>query len=107
MDTKITILKSSKYTSIFLVCVALVGLLFRATLYWKIPVEAGEPAGFGDVIELLLYFLILGASGVVLLLSALVALFKNYKSAFKVFIVGVVTPIAYYLLHSSVPRLLF
>jgi len=104
MEAKATITKITSFSAIALVVLALLGLLFRATLYWKIPVASGEPAGLGDIIEMLFYFAVLGAAGLVLALSLIVALLKNYRGAFKAFLAGIVTPVAYYFLFSYVPR---
>ncbi len=106
MDAKPIAINITKYSAILLVVIAMFGFLFRATLYWQIPVASGEPAGFGDVIELLIYLSILGVAGFVLVMSIIVAMFKDYASALKGLFVGVVTPVAYYLLHSFVPRLI-
>jgi len=38
------------------------GLLFRATLYWSLPVAPGDPYGIADVIELLNGYLLMGLS---------------------------------------------
>ena len=106
MKAKATITGITKYTTMLLVCLTLLGLLFRATLYWLIPVEPGQPAGFGDVIELLIYLPIISMASLVLLLSVVAAFLKNYGGAIRVFLVGVASPLAYYFLHSYVPRLI-
>jgi hypothetical protein len=43
------------------------GLVYRATVYESIPVAPGDPYGLGDVLELLLYFVLLGSSALTLL----------------------------------------
>jgi len=106
MEAKATITKITAFFAIALVVLALLGLLFRATLYWKIPVVSGEPAGLGDIIEMLFYFAVMGVAGLVIAFSVIVALLKNYRGAIRAFLVGVVTPVAYYFLYSYMPRLL-
>src|SRR5688500_9246518 len=49
------------------------GLVFRATLYARLPVAPGEPYGIGDVIELLLYYAVLGGSAIAVCMAAVVA----------------------------------
>ncbi len=55
-------------------CAALsvTGLVYRATLYWKIPVAPGDPYGLADIIELLFYFGILASSGVTMVFAFLI-----------------------------------
>lgn len=106
MDANTNITKVSKYVAISLVFLALAGLVFRSTVYWVIPVAPDEPAGLGEVIELLIYFAILGLAGFTVLLSLAMVLLKNYEYAIKVFMVSVITPVAYYFLHSFLPRLM-
>ena len=79
---------------------AFIGLIFRTTIYWQIPVRPVEPAWFGDLIELLIYFTILGLSGLSIIFSIIVAILKNYRTAIGVFLVGIITPLAYYFLYS-------
>lgn len=103
METKAITL--SKFAVALLVSLTILGLLFRATIYWLIPVSSEEPAGFGDVIELVIYFAIVGSAGIVLVLSIVVAFYRKYSVALKTSAVGVLAPIAYYFLHSMVPKL--
>ncbi len=53
------VIRVVEYTALGL---SVIGLAFRSTLYWLIPVVPGEPAGLGDVIELLIQFLLFGIS---------------------------------------------
>jgi hypothetical protein len=99
------ITKISKWLAIYLICLAFAGLAFRATLYWQIPVEAGDAYSFGDILELHIYLILLVSAALVFLCSILLTLLKNYKAAVWIFLVSVITPFCYYLLHPIVPRL--
>jgi len=99
MDAKLIIKKLSKYTAVTLICIALLGLLFRKTLYWQIPVAADNPYGLGDIIDLLFYFAVLGFSGLLILCSFAQAWFKDYKIALSLFLIAIITPTTFYLLH--------
>ena len=106
METNPIITKGVQYTAIILVCLALLGLLFRAALYWRMPIEAGEPIGLGDVIELLFYYAILAFSGLTLLFSMLLIWLQKYVDAIRFALIAINIPLAFYLLHSLVPRLI-
>ena len=90
------------------VVACLFGLIFRATLWWVIPVAPNEPYGLGDVIELAIYFLILAIAAFSLLWA--LALFvipaiRDLKLGVILFVVSVGSPVAYYFLHTLVPKL--
>ena len=106
MSAKTTVIKLANYSAIILVVTLFLGLLFRATLYWIIPVAPNEAIGAGDVIELFIYFIILSIAGLVFVLSVVIALLQNFKVALRIFLVSIVAPIAYYFLHHYVPRLM-
>jgi len=93
----------------FVIVLAFLGLLYRATVYWKIPVSAGDPYGFGDVIELFWFVAILLLAGVTLMFSAVIAFvpqIRNARLAFMLFLAAILSPTAYYIIHPFVPRLL-
>ena len=97
------------FTSATLVLLVAFGLLFRATLYWKIPVALGEPAGGGDIIELLIFFGVLSFSALSLLLSIVLFSIPPWRDrtlAIILLLLSVISAPAYYLLHPLVPRLL-
>ena len=82
------------------------GLIFRATLYWKLPVLPGEPAGIGDVIELLIYFAVLLFAALSMLFGILllaIPSWRNAKLAAAILVAGLISPPAYYILHTFVP----
>ncbi|WP_221797604.1 hypothetical protein [Oceanobacter mangrovi] len=82
------------------------GLLFRATHYQRIPVVNNEPYGAGDVIDLLFALVVMGLCALLLLLSMVTLLFKQYRQAARKLLVGVAATLAYFWLHSHVPALL-
>ena len=82
--------------------------IFRATFYWLIPVANGEPKGGGDIIEVLLFILLLGSCLLSVLFSALLAAvpkIRNNSYAIQLLLIGVGTPLIYLLVHPLVPRL--
>ncbi len=56
MEAKSILKMRLMFSSIRLIILAVSGLLFKTTLYWKIPVASGDPYGFGDVIEMFICF---------------------------------------------------
>jgi hypothetical protein len=84
------------------------GLLFRGTLYHRLPVAPGEPYGLGDIIELLIYFTLIGTS-LCTLLAALVCCARPVwrdRVGVAVLLGAALLPLpAYYVLHASVTRL--
>lgn len=87
---------------------ALGALLFRATLYWVIPVTDGEPYGLADVIDfglglvLFLVCTVCAATGVLLSFRQDP---EEHRLAFRPVLVGILSFLAYYFLHPHVPRL--
>lgn len=104
MQTKSFIIKLTHFCTYALVLLVVMGLLFRATLYWSLPVAPGESAGVGDLIELLFYFIILSLSGLVMCLAVVSACLNKHQqwSNLGLFIVGLMMPFVYYLLHPYV-----
>ena len=90
------------------IVLAVLGLLYRATVYWKIPVSPGDPYGLGDVIELFWFVALLVLAGITLMFSAVIAFvpqLRNARLAFMLFLAAVLSPTAYYLIHPFVPRI--
>lgn len=84
------------------------GLLFRGTLYHRLPVAAGDPYGLGDIIELLIYFVLIGTSLCTLLLALVVIARPAWRDRLCITILlgAALLPLpVYYLLHAHVPRL--
>ena len=81
---------------------------FRATLYWSIPVADGEPKGGGDIIEILLFLLLISSCILSILFSALLAVIpkiRNNTYSVKLLIIGVVIPLVFWVIHPFIPRL--
>ncbi len=82
------------------------GLIFRSTLYWHIPVEPGESAGLGDILELMFYFTLLGFGAFLLVSSAVLLILKKNRPGLRAAGLGFLAPLIYHILHSYMPRLL-
>ncbi len=96
------------FSSSTLVLMVLFGLIFRATLYWTLPVEPGEPVGVGDILELVIYFTILALAGLNIILALLTLMVPNWRDvrlAIIALIVSLVMPPLFFMLHSIVPKL--
>ena len=96
--------------SLIVLCPALVvlGLCFRGTLYWRLPVTPGDPYGIADILELGLGFLLIGLSFTSALLGTLLLIFRHWglsRLGLFLVLVGVVSPTAYFLLHPSVAKI--
>ena len=97
------------FSSSTLVLLVLFGLIFRATLYWTLPISPGEPFGLADILELFIYFTILGMAGLLILFALLmltVPAWRNIRLAIIALIVSLIMPPLYFMLHAVVPRLL-
>jgi hypothetical protein len=97
-------------TSVLVACAALAfaGLLFRSTVYWAIPVQPGDAYGFGDVLDLLLYFAVTGMALVATALGLLLVVatsLGNRRLGLWLAAVGLGCIVAYQPLHSLMPRL--
>lgn len=94
---------------IAVVALAVLALLFRATLYWLIPVAEGEPYGLADVLDFALMVLLFITSS----LCAGVGVWLSIRGdelaqrlAFRPVLVGICSFVIYYLIYPHVPRLL-
>jgi len=97
------------------VTLALAALVFRATLYWRLPPAAGASYGQGDLVDFALGLLLFAVScacaacGVVSSLQAARAEGGERAAmgqAYRPVVVGMTSFVAYYFLHPYVPRLL-
>ena len=101
--------KLSAYLEVAAIVMALGALLFRATLYWVIPVAEGEPYGLGDLIDfgfslaLFILCVICAAAGVWLSFRKDP---DDHRLAFRPVLIGIVSFVTYYFLHPHVPKLL-
>lgn len=96
----------SNYVSFVLVALAVAGLVFRATLYWRLPVNPNEAYGVADVLELLVFGVMLSLSAVSTVLALILGVMRRYRVAIRVFVIAVITPMVFYLLHPLVPKLI-
>jgi len=90
------------------IILAILGLLFRATVYWKIPISPSDPYGLSDVIELFWLVALLVLAGITIMFSAVIAFvpqLKNARLAFILFLAAILSPTAYYLIHPFVPMI--
>lgn len=84
-------------------------LVYRSTLYWILPGAGGDKPGTADVLDLafaLLLFLICclcSVSGVAL---SMLGDQQDKRRAYRPFLVGVLSFLAYDILHPHMPRLL-
>jgi len=84
------------------------GLLYRATVYESIPVAPGDPYGLGDVLELLLYFILIGSSALTLLTALVLSVvpsLRNWRAVAALIGAGLLALPVYFLLHSYAARL--
>jgi len=78
-------------------------LLYRSTLYWKIPVAPGDPYGLGDIIDAGFGLLVVAGSGLALIGAVVTLVVPRYRSARNAVIlaaVGVVATVGYFWLHA-------
>lgn len=100
---------SASIVQVLAVSLAILGVVYRATYYWKIPVAPGEPYGVGDVIDFFFAVLVLMAAGTCLALGFVLLVFprlQGRRQAVRAILVGVGSVVGYYVLHGIVPRLL-
>ena len=104
-----SIARYSARLEVVVVSLAIGALVYRATLYWLLPVKAGEPYGLGDVVDfaigMLLFFISLLCSAAAVALS-MKSQGQNQHLAFRPAVVGITTFVVYYFLHPHVPRLM-
>lgn len=106
--TKAFINKLGKFLAITMVLLVIVALIFRATLYWWLPVAPAEAAGGGDIIELFLFFGILIVATITMLIGLLlmfVPAWQDMRLGLVVLIISVVSPPMYFMLNNLVPKL--
>lgn len=91
------------------VALAILALLFRATLYWLIPGEEGEAYRLGDILDFGLMVLLFVAGGVCAGLGVALSMRGDeleQRLAFRPVLVGICSFVIYYFAHPHVPRLL-
>lgn len=88
---------------------AIAALLYRATVYWTIPVANGDPYGVGDIIDFgfaMVLFLVCAACAATGVLLSFRHDSDDHKLAFRPVLVGILSFGTYFLLHPRVPQLL-
>lgn len=97
------------------VTLTVLALLFRATIYWRLPPAAGASYGQGDILDFALGLVLFAvccacaACGVALSLHAGRAAGVERAAmgvAYRPVVVGMTSFVAYYFLHPYTPRLL-
>jgi hypothetical protein len=91
------------------IVLAIAAPLFESTLYWKIPVEPGEPAGFGDVLVLLLFFATAVSFWIAIGLSMIlmVGSWKEHRTVSAKYMgAAVAAVVIYYILSVSLPKMM-
>jgi hypothetical protein len=79
--------------------IAALGVVYRRTLYWRIPVAKGDPYGLGDIIDGL-FFLVMFIAASITVLAAIIAFVKAQTRAGGVLLLcGVLAYIGYRTLH--------
>ena len=84
---------------------AMLGLLYRATYYWEIPVHPGDPYGFGDILDGLFGLAVLGFGGAALFVATIQLVFprvRDFRTACRCAAVVALAWISYFVLHSRV-----
>ena len=103
------ITRVSRRLEAIVVAFAIAALTYRASFYWMLPAEEGEPFGLGDIIDfglgLALFFLSLLCSVLAVVLSAK-SQGRDQYLAFRPAVIGITTFVLYYFLHPHVPRLI-
>jgi hypothetical protein len=101
--------KVSVTLEIVTVALAILALVFRATLYWLIPGAPGEAYRLGDVLDFGLMVLLFFTGAVCAGLGVVLSMRGNeleQRLAFRPVLIGICSFVIYYLVHPHVPRLL-
>jgi uncharacterized membrane protein YhaH (DUF805 family) len=88
--------------------VGVLGLIYRSTLYWNIPVEPGEPYGYGDVLDGLFGLMVLALFGVTTVLAVvglIVPRFRDFGRAARAEALTILACFGYFYIHSNLHRL--
>ena len=91
---------------LFLMCG---GWIYRATVYWRIPVARGDAYGLGDIIELWVYFGLIGSSIITLTVAAAlmcVPTLRHWRSIAALACVGLLAVPLFVFVHSHLPRVM-
>lgn len=109
MDRVTRLKQTAASLEVAVLLLAVGALLFRATVYWRLPPVGGAAYGTGDVIDLGLAMLVFVVGGLCAVTGVAISFLgdkADKRYAYQAFFVGVVSFIAYDWLHPHVPRLL-
>jgi hypothetical protein len=91
------------------IVIALLGLTYRATLFWLLPAASAEAPGLAALLDfglaMLLFVVCMLCAGVGVAIS-LQGSQDDKRYAYRAFFIGVLSFFCYDLLHPYVPRLL-
>ena len=82
---------------------AIAGLAFRSLVWASWPPSGDDPYGAADILELLIWFALLAASGVCALCGLMLACLP--PRTFRLLAAGIAVPVGYFFLHPLVPAL--
>lgn len=88
---------------------ALLGLAYRATLYWRVPVAPGDAHGLVDVIDLglgVVLFLTCSIGGLLALSGLIYPRLLGATQGVRLMLACLASFGAYWLLHPHMPRLI-
>ena len=89
--------------------IGVTALAFRATLYWTLPGAADGNPGSGDVLDFTLAMLLFAVCALCATSGVAISLLGgpgDKRHAYQAFFVGVLSFLAYDLLHPLLPRLM-
>jgi hypothetical protein len=87
------------------IVLGIVGLLFRSFVWASWSPHGGDPYGPSDILELLIFYLVILLSAVCVL-AAVGLLFSRQRTS-RMLAAGIIVPAAYLLLHPLVPTFKF
>lgn len=91
------------------VMIGVLALAYRATFYWTLPAASGNAAATGEVVDFalaLLLFLVCALCATSGVAISVLGERSDKRHAYQAFFVGVLTFLAYDLLHPYLPRLM-
>lgn len=93
------------FTAITLMVVVIIGLIFQSTMYWWLPVTPGEAYGLGDLLHLLLVFIVLLLAATTFLASVLLCILwqqKHLQNGIKLTIIGFSSLLIYFVVSAFI-----
>lgn len=86
-----------------------VGLVFRATIYWTMQPQSGAAFGSGDILDFAIALALFLTSTLCAMSGVGISLLGTQADkglAYRVMLVGILSFLAYEFLHGRVPRLM-